>query len=80
MYFPNTLSQVCGDPLTFSHAQIVDNVVRDGQVANPEDTDSRIEGVRRLLEMIKTDPEVSATAISTVGEKGYDGFAFVLKL
>jgi hypothetical protein len=38
------------------------------------------EGVRKLLEVIKTDPEVSATAISTVGEKGYDGFAYILKL
>jgi len=59
---------------------IVDNVVREGKVADPENMDSRVEGVRRLLEAIKTDPQVSATTISTVGEKGYDGFIFALKL
>jgi len=59
---------------------ITDNVVRRGKVANPEESDSRIEGVRRLLEVIKADPEVSATTISTVGEKGYDGFIYALKL
>jgi len=59
---------------------IVDNVVRNGKVADPEYMDSRVEGVRRLLEVIKADPEVSATTISTVGEKGYDGFTYAIKL
>jgi len=63
-----------------SHDQIVDNIVQDGKVANPENTESRVEGARRLLEVIKADPEVNATTISTVGEKGYDGFTFALKL
>lgn len=49
-------------------------------MADPENKDSRVEGVRRLLEVIKADPEVSATTISTVGEKGYDGFTFAIKL
>ena len=39
-----------------------------------------VEGVRRFLEVVKTDPEVSATTISTVGERGYDGFTFMLEL
>ena len=38
------------------------------------------EGIRKLLEAIKTDSEVSATVISTAGERGYDGFAYILKL
>ena len=38
------------------------------------------EGVRKLLEVIKTDSEVGATAVSTAGERGYDGFAYILKL
>ena len=47
---------------------------------DPEDKGVRVEGARRVLEAIKGDPEVSATTISTVGEKGYDGFTFALKL
>ncbi|KAG8919553.1 hypothetical protein FRC03_003305 [Tulasnella sp. 419] len=59
---------------------IVDNVVRKGNVANPEYSDSSVEGVRALLRYIKTDPEVEATTIATVGEKGYDGFLYAYKL
>jgi predicted O-methyltransferase YrrM len=57
----------------------VDNVVRRGRVANPEYTDETVEGVRRLLEAIEGDEEVDATTISTVGEKGYDGFIYAIK-
>jgi hypothetical protein len=39
-----------------------------------------VEGVRRLLEVVSTDQDVSATTIQTVGGKGYDGFAYILKL
>jgi hypothetical protein len=39
-----------------------------------------VEGVRKFLGVIKGDPEVSATTISTVGEMGYDGFTFMLRL
>lgn len=59
---------------------IVDNVVRNGKVAIPDVSDSSIEGVRRLLEYIKGDHEVEATTIATVGEKGYDGFLYAVKL
>jgi len=59
---------------------IVDNVVQDGKVSDPENTEARVEGTRRFLEVVKKDPEVSATTISTVGEKGYDGFTYILKL
>lgn len=59
---------------------IVDNVVRQGRVAQPEITDSSIQGVRRLLEFLRTDTEVEATTLATVGEKGYDGLLYALKL
>ncbi|KIO15784.1 hypothetical protein M407DRAFT_235618 [Tulasnella calospora MUT 4182] len=55
---------------------IVDNVVRNGKVAVPEESNNSIEGVRRLLEYIKGDKEVEGTTIATVGEKGYDGFLY----
>jgi len=57
---------------------IADNVVRDGEVANPTSTDQRVRGVQRFLELVAADPRVSATAIQTVGAKGYDGFALLL--
>jgi predicted O-methyltransferase YrrM len=52
---------------------IVDNVVRGGAVADPKGN-SQVQGVRQLLEMIAAEPRVSATALQTVGVKGYDGF------
>jgi len=58
---------------------IVDNVVREGDVAKPIKTDI-LEGARALLEHIKTDKEVDATTIGTAGEKGYDGFLYALRL
>jgi hypothetical protein len=43
------------------------------------DSDSpTVQGVRRVLERIAAEPRVSATAIQTVGAKGYDGFAIAL--
>jgi predicted O-methyltransferase YrrM len=52
---------------------LVDNVVRHGEVVNP-DGDSRVQGVRALVEMLKDEPSVQATALQTVNDKGYDGF------
>jgi predicted O-methyltransferase YrrM len=57
---------------------IVDNVIRDGEVVNAKSSDRAVNGVRRFNEMLKTEKRVSATAIQTVGIKGYDGFALVL--
>lgn len=57
---------------------IVDNVGRNGAVADPHSTDPSVEGVRRMNEPIAAEPRVSATVIQTVGSKGYDGFAVVL--
>ncbi len=57
---------------------IVDNVVRDGAVIDATSTDPSVQGVRRLNHMLAAEPRVSATAIQTVGSKGYDGFAIAL--
>lgn len=53
---------------------VVDNVVRDGAVIDPASSDPRVQGVRRFHEVVAAEPRVSATAIQTVGSKGYDGF------
>jgi predicted O-methyltransferase YrrM len=57
---------------------IVDNVVRDGAVADASSADPSVLGVRRLNELVAAEPRVSATAIQTVGSKGYDGLALIL--
>lgn len=59
-------------------AIIVDNVVREGRVADPAETGSMIEGTRRLYEMISAEPRLSATAVQTVGSKGWDGFLLAI--
>jgi predicted O-methyltransferase YrrM len=52
---------------------VVDNVVREGKVIDPNGN-SMVQGVRRLFDALAADKRVSATAIQTVGDKGYDGF------
>jgi predicted O-methyltransferase YrrM len=54
---------------------IVDNVVRGGRVAHADSSDPDVQGTRAALELIGSHPKLSGTAIQTVGEKGYDGFA-----
>ncbi|HQZ44666.1 MAG TPA: O-methyltransferase [Usitatibacteraceae bacterium] len=57
---------------------VVDNVVRAGAVADAASRDAAVLGVRRLIQMMGMEKRVSATAIQTVGSKGYDGFAVAL--
>jgi len=57
---------------------IIDNVVRNGGVSNASSTDANVRGVRHALEMMASNPNIEATAIQTVGGKGYDGFALGL--
>ena len=57
---------------------IADNVVREGRVVDSGSGDASIRGVRRLYELFAAEPRVSATALQTVGSKGYDGFALAL--
>jgi predicted O-methyltransferase YrrM len=53
---------------------IVDNVIRDGTLIDPADPDPRVIGNRRMFDMISAEPRLDATALQTVGSKGYDGF------
>jgi predicted O-methyltransferase YrrM len=57
---------------------VVDNVVRAGAVIEADSSDPSVQGVRKLNELMASEPRVSATAIQTVGSKGYDGFALAL--
>ena len=57
---------------------VLDNVIREGAVADPASQDPAVQGVRRANELMASSPRVSATAVQTVGSKGYDGFAVAL--
>lgn len=57
---------------------VVDNVVRGGAVADPTSQDASVVGTRRLFDYLATETRLDATAIQTVGHKGYDGFALLL--
>ncbi len=58
---------------------IVDNVVRGGALATVEgDSDDRVRGTRDLLSLVHDEPRLTATAIQTVGGKGWDGFLLAL--
>lgn len=53
---------------------VADNVIRNGEIADRHSTDPRVQGVRTFYDMLSGHPNVSATALQTVGSKGYDGF------
>ena len=57
---------------------VVDNVVRDGKVADATSDDPDIQGIRRMTERLANEPRVSATAVQTVGGKSYDGFLLAI--
>ncbi|PAK13848.1 O-methyltransferase [Burkholderia ubonensis] len=54
---------------------VVDNVVRRGRVADPDNQDPDVVGVRDGFRFIATEPRLTTTAVQTVGLKGWDGFA-----
>ncbi len=59
-------------------AIVVDNVVRDGALVDAASADPDVIGTRRMFEMMARESRLSATAIQTVGAKGWDGFALAI--
>jgi predicted O-methyltransferase YrrM len=57
---------------------LIDNVIRDGEVIDASSDDPRVQGARRLFDMLKSEPRLQATALQTVGSKGYDGFVMAV--
>jgi predicted O-methyltransferase YrrM len=57
---------------------VVDNVVRDGMVADAKSTDPDIRGTRKMTAQMAREPRLSATVVQNVGVKGYDGFAIAV--
>jgi predicted O-methyltransferase YrrM len=57
---------------------VADNVVRGGAVLEPRSEDPSVRGVRRFVDMVAAERRLEATAIQTVGAKGWDGFLLAL--
>ncbi|KPN97625.1 methyltransferase [Lysinibacillus sp. ZYM-1] len=57
---------------------MADNVVRNGAVTDVDSVDERVKGVQQFLDLLKEEPRIEATAIQTVGVKGYDGFVLAI--
>ena len=56
---------------------VVDNVVRDGKLVNPAGDESA-EAMHAFMAWLAAETRVSATALQTVGAKGYDGFVVAI--
>ncbi|MFD5325385.1 O-methyltransferase [Streptomyces sp. NPDC127092] len=52
---------------------VVDNVVRGGKVATEHPDDPSVTGTREMFDLVAAEPRLDATAVQTVGTKGYDG-------
>jgi predicted O-methyltransferase YrrM len=57
---------------------VVDNVIRDGRLIDPDVDDPDTAGMRLLLRQMAADKRITSAAIQTVGVKGWDGFAVAL--
>jgi len=53
---------------------VVDNVVRQGHVVDERSDDPSVVGTRKLFAEMAQEKRMTATALQTVGLKGYDGF------
>jgi predicted O-methyltransferase YrrM len=57
---------------------VADNVIRGGALLDESSEDPSVRGVRAFFDAVAAEPRLVATAIQTVGSKGYDGFALAL--
>lgn len=57
---------------------IGDNVIREGAIIEEKSNDEKVIGVRKFFDMIEENNNLSATALQTIGIKGWDGFAIIL--
>lgn len=57
---------------------VVDNVVRRGRILDPTDAEDTVVGTRRFFDALAAEGRVDATALQTVGAKGWDGFVLAI--
>lgn len=56
----------------------VDNVVRQGKLANPDTTDEMVLAARHVVETVGKEPGLDSVVIQTVGDKSYDGWLWAV--
>ncbi|MBO9627678.1 MAG: O-methyltransferase [Microbacterium sp.] len=57
---------------------VLDNIGRDGEIVREDSTDPKVIGTVAGLRMLGEDPRFDATALQTVGVKGWDGVAIAV--
>ncbi|WP_343665340.1 O-methyltransferase [Paraburkholderia tropica] len=57
---------------------VADNVVRRGRIADADDHDADVTGLRDYFDEVSADKRLDTTAVQTVGSKGWDGFAITI--
>src|SRR5690606_40986197 len=57
---------------------VLDNVVRGGGVTDAASTEPSIASTRAAPDYLHDHPRLTATALQTVGAKGYDGFVIAI--
>lgn len=57
---------------------VLDNIGREGEIVRDDSTDSKVVATRDALRMLGDDPRFDATALQTVGVKGWDGIALAV--
>jgi predicted O-methyltransferase YrrM len=57
---------------------VLDNVVREGRILEPESDDAKVQATRQTLQVMGEHPRLDAAVIQTVGAKHWDGFALAL--
>lgn len=53
---------------------VLDNVVRRGAIVDEQSKDESVIAARKIYDLISSESRLTATAVQTVGSKGYDGF------
>jgi predicted O-methyltransferase YrrM len=57
---------------------VCDNVIRSGRITDAGSGDAGVDGTRAFFERLAAEPRLKATAVQTVGAKGWDGFAIAV--
>jgi predicted O-methyltransferase YrrM len=57
---------------------VCDNVIRSGRITDAGSGDAGVDSTRAFFERLAAEPRLTATAVQTVGAKGWDGFAIAV--
>ena len=72
--------RACAELVRAGGLIVVDNAVRRLAVTDPALIDDNVRGTVALYDAVTADPRLRATAVQTVGSKGWDGFLLIQRL